>query len=173
MREARVVDRIAEARWRGQAPPFDAVTLSTPLLATQQLHAAAAALVGLLRVAVPDAVLHTSEDWHEHDGFVSEPQPAGWDVLELAVSSEAAFKEWSPTDTYVRRAWLADGSFYLRWYFYDEGGSLSDATPPAGGDLDLTADRDVIADVLGLLRGSGIEADVELAWDFFSRRWSG
>ena len=173
MREATVVDRIAEARWRHQVAPFDAATLATPIVATQELHSAVAAVVGLLRVTFPEAVLHTSEDWHEHDGFISEPQPVGWDSLELAVSSEAAFKHWSPTDTYVRRAWLADGSFYLRWYFYDEGESLSVATPPTGGDLDLTAQRHVIEDVLDLLQERRIEAAVEPAWDFFSRRWSG
>ena len=173
MREATVVDRIAEARWRDLVPPFDALTLATPILATQQLHAAAASLVRLLRVAFPDAVLSTAEDWHEHDGFVSEPQPAGWDVLALAVGSDAAFMECSPTDTYVRRAWLADGSLYLRWLFYDEGESLYAATPRSGGDLDLTAERDVIEDVLELLRKIGIEAAVEPASDFFGRRWSG
>jgi hypothetical protein len=167
------VDRTTDARWRDHLPPFDALTLTTPVLATQQLHAAAARLVGFLSGAFPDAALHTAEDWHEHDGFVSEPEPAGWRALELAVSSEEALKESSPSDTYVRRAWLADGSFYLRWFFYDEGDSPYAAAPPAGGDLDLTADRDVIEDVLRVLRESGIEAAVEPASAFFSRRWNG
>jgi hypothetical protein len=167
------VDRIAAARWRDHRAPFDALTLATPVLATEQLHAAAARLVGLLRRAFPDAPLHTAEDWHEHDGFVSEPEPAGWEALALAVSSEAALDEWSPTDTYVRRAWLGDGCFYLRWFLYDEGDSPYAATPPAGGEIDLTAQRDVIDEVLHVLREIGIEAAVEPAGEFFSRRWNG
>jgi hypothetical protein len=158
------VDRLADSLWRAGAAPFDGLTLVTPTLATEQLHAAASRLVGQLEDAFPQVQLHTAEDWLEHDGWVSEPEPAGWANLRSAVETVDAFVTASPEDTYVRCAWLGEGAFYLRWHCSDEG------DPPAGGDIDLTADAEVVR---AAARELDIRAEIEPAADFFERRWNG
>jgi hypothetical protein len=167
------VDRTAEALWREQLPPFDGLTLATPELAIDRLHAAVARLVDLLRGMYPNAALQTAEDWHEHDGFVSEPEPGDWGALLLAVRSEESLRDSSPEDTDVRRAWLAEGAFYLRWLCFEEDDSVFESAAAAGGDLDLTAGREVIQEALRALREMGIDPEVEPAGEFFDRRWTG
>jgi|tagenome__1003787_1003787.scaffolds.fasta_scaffold20431045_2 hypothetical protein len=157
------MDRIADARWRDHEPPFDGLTLATGTLPSSQLSTVAARLVAFLRNAFGDISLQTAEDWLEHDGFVSEPEAAEWGELEDAVAREGSLREWSPEDADVRRAWLGTGSFYLRWHVDDDG----------GGDVDLTAARDVVQAALSTLRALTIEPEIEPADEFFSRRWNG
>jgi hypothetical protein len=123
----------------------------------------AAELVAFLRNAFGEVALQTAEDWLEHDGFVNEPEDAAWSDLADAVAGEASLRQSSPEDADVRRAWLGNGSFYLRWHVDDDG----------EGDLDLTAARDVVQSALRTLRELAIEPEIEPADDFFSRRWNG
>src|SRR5262249_12598751 len=109
----------------------------------------------------------TAEDWLEHDGYVSEAQPATWSDLRAAVATEEAFRDASPCDTYVRRAWLGDHSFYLRWHYYD------DADTPPAGDGDITADPAFVGDAVRELAALGIEATTDGAAAFFQQRWNG
>lgn len=164
------MDRLAAAAWRAQAPPFDGMTLCTPTLATESLVACARCAVELLGDQFAAVALHTAEDWFEHDGFVNEPQPASWRDLRAAVATAARFVDASPWDTYVRRAWMGDGAFYFRWHYYDEGDSPFAAEPPAGGDLDLTADATFVASVVRELAALGVEASTEAATTFFKQR---
>ena len=65
------MDRRSDSLWRAGTPPFDGLTLVTPALTTEQLHATASRLAGQLEDAFPHVQLHTAEDWLEHDdGFV-------------------------------------------------------------------------------------------------------
>src|SRR3954447_4116685 len=79
------MDRIADASWRDQQPPFDGLTLATGTLPSSELTAVAAELVAFLRDAFQGVSLHTAEDWLEYDGFVNEPEAAEWSDLEGAV----------------------------------------------------------------------------------------
>jgi hypothetical protein len=167
------VDRLADAAWRSKAAPFDAVTLSTPSIETADLVAAAANVVDLLEAEFPSAVIHTAEDWLEHDGFVTEPELATWSDLRAAVRNSGALIEASPLDTYVRRAWLGESAFYLRWHYYDEADSPFAADPPAGGDLDVTADAQVVATAMRHLAAVGIDTTTHQADAFFAQRWNG
>jgi hypothetical protein len=168
------VDRLSDAAWRARAAPFDGLTVCTSdELPTASLLAGAARVADLLRHTFPEASIHSAEDWLEHDGFVNEPQHATWSDLLAAVETEAAFVEASPWDTYVRRAWLGESSFYFRWHYYDEGDSPFAADPPAGGDLDVTADAEFAAVVVRELAVLGIETNTETATTFFNKRYNG
>ena len=156
------MDRLADSLWRAGAPPFGGLTLLTPTLAPEELHAAASRLVGQLEDAFAHVQLHTAEDWLEHDGWVSEPEPCTWADLRAAVETVDAFVAASPDDTSVRRAWLGEGAFYLRWHNDHEG--------DPGGDLDLTADAEVVR---AAARELDARAEIEPAAEFFERRWNG
>jgi hypothetical protein len=147
--------------------------LFTPSIATAPLLSGCARIVELLEGAFSSVPLLTGEDWLEHDAFVSEPRPATWPDLRGSVAAHDAFIEPSPSDTFVRRAWLGEGAFYFRWHYYDERDSPFDADPAAGGDLDLTADAGLIAVALHELASAGINATTEPASTFFERRWNG
>ena len=149
------------------------MTLYTPPLATEPLVVCARRVVELLGGEFSAVALHSAEDWLEHDAFVNEPRPASWSDLRAAVATAQTFIEASPWDTYVRRAWMGEGTFYFRWHYYDEGDSPFAAEPPAGGDLDLTADATFVASVVRELAGLGVEVSTESAKTFFQQRWNG
>jgi hypothetical protein len=172
-RETVSVDRIADAAWRARTAPFGGVTAFTETVPTTSLLAGVARLVDLLELAFPGALLQTAEDWLEHDGFVNEPQGATWSDLRAAVATREAFIDASPLDTYVRRAWLGRDSFYFRWHYYDEGDPPFAADPSAGGDLDVTADLEFIANAVQELAALGVRASTQEAATFFSDRWNG
>lgn len=168
------VDRLAESLWRSGRAPFDGLTLATGLLPTPRLRLAASTLVSLLRPGFARTSLRTAEDWHEHDGYVTSATPATWEELAAAVADDDALVRWSPGDDRVRRAWLAgDGSFYLRWFVYDESDDLMPADPPVGGDVDLTGQAGVVEAAREALAELGVDAEVAPARDFFRRRWAG
>lgn len=118
--------------------------------------------------------LRIAHDWHEHDGYVTTATPTTWDDLAAAVANDEAFLRWSPEDDLVRRAWLADdGSFYLRWFMYDERSDLTSADPPVGGDVDLTGRSELVEAGREALAELGVGTEVAPASAFFRSRWAG
>jgi hypothetical protein len=164
------VDRITEPLWRETRSPFDGLTLVTPMLSSRELLVATASVVRLLHRACPGVTLTTAQDWHEHDGFVTEAAAASWDQLEEAVHSEDALMSWTPLDPFVRRAWLGRDSFYLRWHYFDGYERPFHPAAPAGGDLDLTGAAPLVRRAQKRLRAAGIESETEAAKTFFARR---
>jgi hypothetical protein len=168
------VDQLAESLWRSGRPPFDGLTLATALLPARRLRLATSSLVWLLCPGSSRRSLRTAEDWHEHDGYVTAAAPTTWEDLAAAVASDEAFARWSPGDDLVRRAWLAeDGSFYLRWFMYDESNDLTSADPAVGGDVDLTGQSGLIEAGRDALAELGVDAEVAPASAFFRDRWAG
>jgi hypothetical protein len=167
------VDQVADAAWRRNAAPFDGVTLLAEHVSTPRLLAAAAGVVHLLDERFRDTELHTAEDWLEHDGWVSEAELTDWNALRAAVATPEAFIDASPSDTYVRRAWLGRGAFYFRWYYYDESASPFAADPRAGGTLDVTADAEFIGEAVRELIALGVNPTTQGAHQFFADRWNG
>jgi hypothetical protein len=70
-------------------------------------------------------------------------------------------------------AWLGQHSFDFRWHYYDEGDSPFAPDPPAGGDLDVTANARFIAVVVPEVAALGIATTTFDAAAFFDERWSG
>jgi hypothetical protein len=161
------MDQRTEQLWRRHAAPFDDLTLWTAQLPTATLRTAIATIVGLLDGLVDNPRLHTSEDWHEHDGYLSDAAEVPWSALLAASASEGALRDASPEDDGVRRAWRADdGSFYLRWCHFDD-------EPPSGGDTDFSASREIVDVVARQLAQLGIEVEIGPAAEFFEDRWGG
>jgi hypothetical protein len=172
------MDRATEQLWRTGQPPFDGLTIYTDLLPTPKLIRAAAIVVDLLARQTPCRQLQAFEDWHEHDGYNQDGVSISWADLRATVDAEDRFREMSPEDDYVRRAWLPDdASFYLRWMFFREDprpASLIEPTGPAeGGDLDLSASAEVISEAAHSLAAEGIESRLIDSVEFFNSRWAG
>jgi hypothetical protein len=171
------MDRATEHCWRTKQPPFDGLTIYTDLLPTSTLIRAAAVLVDVLDHQTACQQLQTFEDWHEHDGYNKDGVATSWAQLRETVDDERTFREMSPEDDYVRRAWLPeDASFYLRWLWYraEPTSRPVETTDPAeGGDLDLSASADLITEATRSLAAEGIESHVVDSAEFFNSRWAG
>jgi hypothetical protein len=156
-----------EQLWRRHAPPFADLTLWTAHLPTATLRTAITTIVGLLDGLVDNPRLHAAEDWHEHDGYLSDADEVPWSALLAACASDGALRAASPEDDGVRRAWRAgDGSFYLRW-------CLDDDEPPSGGEADFSASREIVDVVARQLDQLGIDVEIGPAAEFFEDRWGG
>ena len=167
------MDTHIEQLWRDGAPPFDGLTLWTPLLPTARLREALEVVVAVLETYVEQRALQTAEDWHEHDGYISMAYEATWDQLLGALSDDQTLRRSSPEDDLVRRAWRDQNDiFYLRWFHYEDDDSGEDE-PPAGGAADLTAPRAVVDATLRQLAEIGLDVEVGPARDFFADRWAG
>jgi len=159
------VDTQTEQLWRNEATPFDGLTLWTPPLPTARLRAALAAIVAILEGYVDSPRLRTTEDWHEHDGYMSDADDASWGQLLAALSSDRALLESCPEDELVRRAWRAeDNSFYLRWSRQEDAPS---------GDADFTSSRQIVDTVARRLAELGVVVEIGPAGEFFTDRYGG
>jgi hypothetical protein len=167
------VDQVADAAWRAKAAPFDGVTLLAERLATPGLLTAAARVVELLEERFRETELQTAEDWLEHDAWVNDAESTDWNTLRATVATPEALIEASPSDTYVHRAWLGRGAFYVRWCYYDESASPFAGDPRAGGALDVMADAECIGEAVRVFVTLGVEPTTQDAHQFFADRWNG
>ena len=140
-----------ERRWQNGSKPFNGRTVafaSDDLTPLPGLRLALLALVPRLQQHCPDAALFMLDDWHEHDGFISEAEPTSWQHLSDALVSDNALLALSTGESYVRRAFFpASYDFYLRVYIpadYDNG------YPERRGDFDVTCVADLAAERAGL-----------------------
>jgi len=173
--ETRCVDPEFEGRWRDGRKPFDGRTLVTPLITIDLLLAVARTVVMGLRAQRPAASLRTLDDWHEHDGYVTSTEPASWDDVEAAIANKASFIEWTSDDDFVRRAWRdSDGTFYLRWFRYDESiGTPPPDYPPVGGSLDLTGATAMVEALSCQLDPLDVGIQIVDPVAYFTDGWSG
>lgn len=115
------MDSDFERRWRNGLPPFDGLTVTLDkYIPLTLLRQGLAVIVQSLHGSSHEDALLRLADWHEHDGFVSETEPASWQELEALLVSEETLKTASLGDTYVRRSFFPSGrDWYLRIYVPD------------------------------------------------------
>mgnify|MGYP000943660722 CR=1 FL=1 len=94
---------LLDARWRSASPPFDGSVLSVPSaqLAEGRGSIALRAVVAQLKRECPDAELRSLDDWHEHDGYLTEDEPCSWHALETLLTSDEAIAAACSDDSYV------------------------------------------------------------------------
>src|SRR5438128_8993748 len=115
------MDQEFERRWRAGLPPFDGVTLyhDDVVLLSLLRPVLTQVVETLLARRNTDEVLKVN-DWHEHDGFITIPEPASWGELQAILESEQALRASSTRDTYVSTGYFPpDRRFYLRIYIPD------------------------------------------------------
>jgi hypothetical protein len=164
------VDDTLIARWRAGAPPFDGLTVVSPEARVDELQPALGAVVGVLEASWGASGLRTMLDWHEHDGYVTSPEPATWDQLREATASVAALVDWSSDDTAVRRLWYGDGlDVVLRWCVSSDPDDFGLPPGPPAGQFDVTAVRATAEAIAALVPG----ATTVRAKKFFDQGWGG
>ncbi len=160
-------------RWQDGMSPFDGDCIRTDdLLSLDEL-------CGLLGVVVSDLQRHYAgqtlfafDDWHQHDGYVTERHPTDWGKLAADARSPATLLASRQGDSYVHRSFYTeDLSFLLRYDVPDE--ECGDKTGFAG-TFDLSASSNMVARVAALVPPDlRARMKVESSKSYFDKTYSG
>src|SRR5262245_12375557 len=109
-------------RWQSGLSPFDGdIPFTDDPISVQDLRNILAVIVPELQVDYTAQSLYTFDDWHQHDGYVNQRQPAEWSSLTEVTQSLDALIALRQGDTYVHRSYYPeDLSFLLRYDVFDE-----------------------------------------------------
>ncbi len=124
-----------DARWKARLSPFDGKTISiygapTPEDALDMLH-----FIGTILRDRYEEIL-CFDDWHEHDGFLTNPKTTNWRVITSWWQDTSSLVKSSPGDDYVRKAIFSPTfDWLLRWSLDSTDSTRDDAVPY----LDFTA----------------------------------
>jgi hypothetical protein len=160
-------------RWQGGLSPFDGDCLVTDdLVSVEDLRALLALILHELEEEYAAQTLYTFDDWHQHDGYVTERRLTEWSSLATLGRRADALIASRQGDTYVHRSFYPeDGSFLLRYDVPDE--DCGDGTGFSGA-FDLSANPTRIAQMLPLVPPSlRSRLRVEPSKDYFDRTYAG
>lgn len=92
-----------QLRWQSRCAPFDGTTITicddpTPEEVLRLLRSIAA----WLRQRYPTVLQF--DDWHEHDGFLTQPSVMDWEAMSACWHDVPSWKMASPDDDHVRKA---------------------------------------------------------------------
>ena len=167
------MDHVMNQRWQSGLPPFDGDCLVTrDIVTVEELRKVLSAVVQLLQMECIETALYAFDDWHQHDGYVTERREIEWKVLEAVTRSVEDLMMSRQGDDYVYRAFYpADLSFLLRYDISDEecgdGSGFS-------GVFDLSASRECIARAMSSIRpGILSKLRIESAKAYFDVTYSG
>ena len=141
------MDQFLEKRWKAAAQPFDGDCLHLKdFVQLSELRHFLVDIVNVLRKYAGRAVLYQLDDWHEHDGFVTQRSEASWDEIDKTLADDESLFANRPGDTYVNRAFYPDGySFLLRYYVLDADEEVQ--YPGKWGACDLSAIQPILATI--------------------------
>ena len=87
------------------SPPFDGLCIhSVGDLTLSQLRELLASTASVLMTCYP--VMDSFHDWHGFDGYIVEPKPDSWDIINSAIANEPALFELRDDDFEVRIAFF-------------------------------------------------------------------
>jgi hypothetical protein len=137
-------------RWQSGLSPFDGDILFTDdPISVQDLQAILLVIVPELEVDYAAQNLYTFDDWHQHDGYVTERRPTEWSSLAAVAQSADALIASRQGDTDVHRSFYPeDLSFLLR---YDVSDEESGDAVVFSGSFDLSANSTMIARLVALV----------------------
>ncbi|BBO33551.1 hypothetical protein [Lacipirellula parvula] len=160
-----------QRRWQAASAPFDGMVVTTcdehgPSILQEMLLLAA----GRLQGAFPD--VYVSDDWHEHDGFLTEPSPIAWEELLERFASPRALYDSRHQDEHVRVAiFPSSHDWLLRYCIEDSEPDYRDACC----DFDFTCSPESPA--------YGLASQINATWpgytnvmpakEFFDRSYGG
>ena len=155
-----------------RAPPFDGVTVHAEpedegCLAALRL--AALAVTHLLQERFPSDDLLVLDDWHEHDGWVTQSTPLTWAELREQLGSFPSFLSFRCGDEYVAKAIYPRARQFCLRVYVDEL-----ATERGGfGSLDVTVPAALADEIARAFESCGLPPEVEDAKAFFDRGYAG
>ena len=167
------MDALLTERWRADLSPFAGDCLYThDLVTVEGLRAVLAVTVPVLAAGRDTEPLYTFDDWHRHDGYVTERRVVDWGELKDLTRSADRLLRSRQGDTYVHRAYYpADLSFLLRYDVPDE--ESGDGCGFAGA-FDLSADPPTTARVLALITPAWRSSlRIEPSKGYFDRTYAG
>src|SRR5262249_13797481 len=114
-------------RWQSGLSPFNGdILFADDPISVHDLRAILAVIVPELEVSYAAQSLCTFDDWHQHDGYVTQRYPTKWSSLAAVAQSADALIASRQGDTYVHRSYYPeDLSFLLRYDVSNE--ELGDA----------------------------------------------
>ena len=160
-------------RWQSGLSPFDGDCLVTDdLLSVEDLRSLLAVIVPALQSEYAAQTLYTFDDWHQHDGYVTERRLTDWETLAAASRTADTLLASRQGDTYVHCSFYTeDLSFLLRYDVADE--ECGDKTGFAG-TFDLSASSNVVAKVAAHVpAGLRARMRVESSKGYFDKTYSG
>ena len=136
-------------RWQAGLSPFDGDCLVTDdLVSVEDLRALLAVILPELEGEYGTQTLYTFDDWHQHDGYVTERRVTECGALTTVAQSLEALITSRQGDSYVHRSFYTeDCSFLLRYDVLDE--ECGDGTGFSGA-FDLSASPPKIARILSI-----------------------
>lgn len=167
------MDALLNLRWQSGLSPFDGDCLVTADVIT------VGELGRLLDVTLPELerayagqTLYTFDDWHQHDGFVTERRVTEWHALLAVARSADVLIASRQGDTYVHRSFYPeDFAFLLRYDVPDEDNG--DRTAFAG-TFDLSASSSMIATLAALVpAGLRPRVRIESSKGYFDKTYAG
>lgn len=160
-------------RWQSGLSPFDGDCLITDdLLLVEDLRSLLALVVAELESQYAAQTLYAFDDWHQHDGYVTERRVTDWGTLAAVTRSADALIASRQGDTYVHRSFYPeDFAFLLRYDVLDE--DSGDGTGFAG-TFDLSAVPPMIARLAALVPlGLRPQVKIEPSKVYFDRTYFG
>ena len=129
-------------------------------------------IVDVLQERKKDCALYRFDDWHEHDGYVTEARAIDWEILNQILPTDQTLHHSRHGDSYVRWAYYPDDlTFLLR---YDV---LNPAEEPERselqGDCDLCADADIIREIRSKAERLTDRLEVTSAKAYFDETYAG
>jgi hypothetical protein len=167
------VDALMNQRWQSGLSPFDGDCLVTDdLISVEELRQLLDVILLELESGFAAQTLYTFDDWHQHDGYVTDRHVIEWATLAAVARSPDALIAARQGDTYVHRSFYPeDYAFLLRYDVSDEEGADASSF---SGTFDLSADPDIIARTASLvpvpLRS---KLRVEQSKGYFDRTYAG
>jgi hypothetical protein len=167
------VDSLMNQLWQAGLSPFDGDCLITEeMISVEDLRALLAVLLPELKSGLATDTLYTFDDWHQHDGYITDRRVIDWSFLDSLSRSTDALIASRQGDSYVNRSFYPEKlSFLVRIDIPNE-----DCGNGTGffGRFDLSAKPLKIARILSLvplpLRS---HLRVESSKGYFDRTYAG
>ena len=144
------VDALMNQRWQSGLSPFDGDCLVTDdLISVGDLCQLLGVILPELERASAPRTLYTFDDWHQHDGYVTQRRVIKWGELAALARTADALTASRQGDTYVHRSFYPEGFVFLIRYdvLDEESGDGSGFS----GTFDLSAESEKIAQVASLV----------------------
>jgi hypothetical protein len=144
------VDVLMNQRWQSGLSPFDGDCLVTDdLISVEELGQLLGMILPELERGCAARTLYTFDDWHQHDGYVTERRAMEWGELAAVARSADDLVASRQGDTYVHRSFYPEElTFLLRYDVSDEEGEDASGF---SGTFDLSAQPDRIARMASLV----------------------
>ncbi|MCA9215384.1 MAG: hypothetical protein KDB27_20105 [Planctomycetales bacterium] len=125
-----------QQRVDSKLPPFDGACVHSVVgLTLFQLRELLAVTAKLLVLSYP--VIRSYHDWHEHDGYIVEPNPDSWDTITSAIASDRTLFESRDDDFEVRFAFFPPSFDWLLRYNIDQDDESDVSTATCDFDLSV------------------------------------